>query len=346
METDGMYSIQKLGWLTGLKMALAGALAFCFCCALSRYEGYWSVVTVAAVTRPGFSNTIGKIILRIGGTIVGAVAAYLILFFFLGNNLIILILFFAVLIVPCYVSLQKTIFSYAGIATSLTLTLVLATSIYSGTLLQTMSDRLVEVWIGVFCVGIVAVMLEYFFPKKEAEDERLLMQFRHAYGELVQWKDTKSKLKAAMVIAGVASLVFAPWLYWQYPGGFWAVISCFFIMEESFVNSQRKGWFRFLSHVIAAVAGIISVVLVAGHTFLLIIPMALCFFAFGYLMVTKSVLKASGNTMAIALAVMLLADVNSLPVFGDIAARFLNVVAGIGVGLLAVYVVQRKRRQQ
>jgi uncharacterized membrane protein YccC len=343
LEKSGMYSIQKLGWVTGLKMALSGALAFYLCKVLSRPDAYWSVVTVAAVTRPGFSNTVGKIILRIVGTLVGAITAYIILFFFLGQSHIIIALYFLVLIVPGYISLQKNIFSYAGVATSLTLTLVIATSIVSGNVFQTMSDRVIEVLIGVLCVSIVTVLLECFFPKKGAEGESLSVKFRQAYSELVQWGNCGSQLKAAILIAGVASLVFAPWLYWQYPGGFWAVISCFFIMEESFVNAQRKGWFRFLSHAVAAAVGGISVILIAGHTVLLAIPLVLGFFVFGYLMAGKSALSASGNTMGIALAVMLLANINAQSGLDVVAARFFNVIGGIAVGLCAVYVVQRRQ---
>lgn len=340
-----MNSIQTLGWLTGLRMALAGALAFYFCCALRWPDAYWSVVTVAAVTRPGVSNTLAKVVARIFGTVVGAAAAYLILVFFMGHNLIVITLYFLVLIVPSYISLQKNLLSYAGIATNLTLTLVMATSIFSGEPARTMVDRIFEVLVGVLCVGVVTALLAYCFPQKKAEGQSLVVKLREACSELKQWKSCGLQFKAAITIAGVASLTFMPWLYWQYPGGFWAVLSCFFIMEESFVNSQRKGWLRFLSHVIAAVVGGVSVVLVAGHTVLFAIPLVFGFFVFGYVMAGKSALNGSGNTMGIALAVMLLANINVQSNLDVVAARFFNVILGIGVGLLAVYAVEKSQRR-
>jgi uncharacterized membrane protein YccC len=336
-----MNNNQKSAILTGTKMMLAGSMAFFIYLFLPWPYGFWTVVTVAAVTRPGLTNTLGKITTRIIGTLIGCVLAYFILQVNKDNSVIMILLFFPVVVLSSYIALQKTLFNYAGIIIGLTITIILSTSLMSGNLVQTMLYRIIDVLIGIACIAIVNIAIRVVFPKKETVIQNLGAQFRQAFQNLIQWKENKTLIKTSFVVALAASLTFFPWIYWRYPGGYWATISCFLIMEESLKDVQRKSWLRFFSHVITALIGGASAILIGEHTIWLLIPLAISFFIFGYMMVSSKSLSSTGNSMGIALSVMLLASPGVSSSLHIVAARFCNVIGGIAVGLLMIYLMQK-----
>ena len=233
-----------------------------------------------------------------------------------------------------YVALQDTAFAYADVVFGLTLTVVIASSLLAGQLYSVAVYRSLEVIVGILCIALVNLLLRYFFPKKEAPHENLREQLKCGWKELTRRKKNKSLFPIALRITIATALLFLPWLYFRYPGGFWGVISCFFIMEEDIKNVHQKGWWRFLSHVIAAAIGVVIALSIGTHLWLLLIPIVVIYFVLGYLMVVGKALSTSCNTLGIALAVMLLVDPGMHSTLDVITARFINVIAGIGVGII------------
>ena len=326
-------------------MMLAGGLAFWIYLYLPWPFGFWTVVSVAAVIRPGFTNTFGKILMRIVGTIIGGVLAYFIYIASAGNNFLMVSLFFLAIIFSSYIALQKTIFSYAGIVIGLTLTIVLSASLILGNPVLTMSIRMTDILIGISCVAAFNIILQILFPKKEAVIETLNSQINDAYFAINQWRKNKDFVITSIGIALAASLTYLPWLYFRYPGGYWAAISCFFIMEESFLSAQQRSWFRFFSHIVAAAIGGLAAIIIGNHINFLAFPLMLSFFIFGYMMVKSKTLSNAGNTMGIALVIMLLADPGTATALNIVAARFFNVIGGIAVGLLVTYGIHLVQRR-
>ena|SRR3990167_8754669 len=324
----------KSALLTGVKLSTACALAFILYTAFHWPYGYWSVVSVAAVTRPGLSFTLNKAMMRIVGTVIGAMLGYLIGWIATGNVIVVMCFFFMGIIVSSYVALQKSLMSYCGIIFGLTLTLVLASGLMTNQLFGMAVYRTIEVIVGIACILVVNSLLRLFFPRKEALKAPFIREFRLAWKKLLEFKNNKPLFFTAVRIAVAASLTFLPWVIFRYPGGYWATISCFFIMEESTMRVQEKGWMRFISHVIVAVIGVVIAFIVGNHLWYLLFPILIIYFALGYLMVSHSTFSTSCNTMGIALAIMLLANPGLASTLGVILSRFLNVIGGIGVGIL------------
>jgi len=68
--------LNKEALFSGAVMALSAVIAFVMYHYLQLSEGYWAVISIAAVTQARVNNTIFKIFLRIIGTILGAGSAY------------------------------------------------------------------------------------------------------------------------------------------------------------------------------------------------------------------------------------------------------------------------------
>jgi len=333
---------QRAAFVSGIKMMLACALAYLVSIYLYQSFSFWIVVTVAAVFRPELTNMFGKIITRIFGTLLGGVFAYFILLIARDNYVVLIALFFIVIFLSSYIALQKTIISYGGVVVGLTLPIVISASFDTQTIEQAVKYRVVEMLAGIVCVTIATYVLRLILREKEKVTQPLFSQFKEAWYELMNVKRVASLTVAALTTAVVTSVVYYTWLRWQYPEGFWAAISCLFIMEESVSSANNKSWLRFLSHLVASLIGVVSILIFYRHEQWLFLPLFLGFFGFGYLMVKSKFLSHSGNTMAIALAVMLLARVSSEAAHLDmVIVRFLNVIGGIAIGLLTMHFVEK-----
>jgi uncharacterized membrane protein YccC len=322
-------------------MMFAGALCFLIYLQLPWPNGYWAVVTVGAVVRPGITNTAATLLTRFAGTLIGSTLAYTTLVVTGGNSVATIVIFFAVIFLSSFIALQRTIYNYGGIVIGLTLTIVIAAGLMLGDPLQGMVLRVLDVLIGVCCVALIDLILSPFFPHEKRVAQQLRRQFREGWRLLWAEERNKAFVRNACAIALAASATFFPWLYWRYAGGFWATISCLFVMEESFVGVKKRSLFRLLTHIIAAIFGGVAALIIGDHELLLIIPLLIGFFLCGLSMGLHPVLRTAGNTLAIALAIMLLADPGSA--LDVIAARFLNVIGGIVVGVVVSYFVQNER---
>jgi uncharacterized membrane protein YccC len=123
----------------------------------------------------------------------------------------------------------------------------------------------------------------------------------------------------------------------KYSDGFWTTICCLFIMEENLINVKGKIWFRFLAHVLAALIAAVSALLIGDHIWLRIIPIALCFFFCGYIMVTNKVSGKAAKTLAIAACIMLLSGESESDGLEVTAMRFSYTVLGLGLGFLLTW---------
>lgn len=326
-----------LAWRTGVKMMLAALLAFVIYRAINWPYGFWSIVTIAAVTRPGLEQTWMKSLMRIAGTAIGGLCALGLMWIGVNHTTLFISLFFIIVFLSGFLALQKNILSYMGIMIGLTLTIVVAASLGSDTPLQVMLYRFSDVGIGIAAIVVVNVVMRWLTPRLHRHVPVASVDIGQAIKQLWPLSRQCHLFKPALVTAMAASMTLLPWLHYRYMGGFWATISCFFIMEENMQAVQRKSFMRFFAHVVAAVVGGLLYWVFRAHQAWLVWPLMLSFFVFGYVMVRSKNYSTAANSMAIALTVMLLADAAHYPTYDVILARFIYVVLGIFVGMLLLY---------
>ena len=63
-------------FITAIKMMLAGLMAFLLTTYFQLPMGVWALVTIAAITQTGLSQTLAKSLMRASGTLIGAVIGY------------------------------------------------------------------------------------------------------------------------------------------------------------------------------------------------------------------------------------------------------------------------------
>lgn len=324
---------EKRAWIIGISMAVAGLIAFFIYNALHFYQGYWSVITVAAVMAPTLSRTLNKMLMRMIGTVVGAHIAFIIAWISHGELFSLAILLFIFVAMVSYFALTPSLFTYAAIVANLTIVLVLGTGIETHGLMAAIEARVIEIFFGIFiCAMMIPIIYKLFLPEKNvlAHWKRDLSEAFFTYH---RHPINQNRLMVAIKISLAASSTFFIWLYFRYPGGFWAPISCFFIMEETSFGTMRSAGLRFVAHVIAALVGSIFGILLMQHLFLLALPLALGFILCGFLIGSSYSFSTMGNTLGIALTTMLLVSPGPLG-FEMTMARFLNVCLGIAVGLV------------
>lgn len=327
-------SIDRNTILMMLSLVVSANIAFFLYHYFHWQEGFWSVVTVAAVITADLSNTIDKMMARLLGTIIGAAYAYFAVYFFLDAPVVLAILLAVGIFIASIIALQSNMLYYAGIVCNITIIMVIATSIDTGNFYQIAVDRTFEVCMGIIIAGAVTTLLTKFFVVTKPPANLLIARVKEVGHSIKTLEMRTAILLTALKVVIATALTFVPWLYFRYPGGFWATISCFFIIEESLKKTHEKGLLRFLAHLIAASFGLISVILIGGHSWLLMIPLTLGLVICGYILAQGKGLSGMGNTAGIALGIMLLADPGTQGSLEIILARFINVVLGIGVGIL------------
>lgn len=318
---------------TALKMSLAGLLAFSIYLTFRLPFGYWSIITIAAVVRPGLTNTLSKALLRIVGTILGAIFGLIILTYCANHEMLMILGYFLIICCSSYIGIQKNVFNYAGIIAGVTTTIVIASGLTTHDPQYAAMWRMLEVFIGIICLMFVDLVLSYLWRQSEAPIATIRQEYLAARASFSAPQQTRVLFSTAIIVGLTMTAVFVPWLVWQYTNGFWAAISCLFIMEENLLRVQKKSWSRFSSHVIAAVIGSFSALVFTDNAWFLAIPLTCSFFAFGYFMSINKELSNMGNTMGIALAIMLLTDIGRTASLEMIMFRFSYTVLGIIVGL-------------
>lgn len=317
-------SLPKEAILSGTIMSLSAILAFSLYYYFQWSEGYWAVISIAAVTQSRVNNTILKIFLRIVGTIIGAFSAYY--FVLLLPAALLIPAFFVCLFLAVLFTLAATQYRYVMIITGLTFTLVIAAAITNN--IEDMAlIRTYEVIVGCVICSLVSLTFRYFYPEIKGEAIPHSFQFDFHRGIFTE----------ALLMSAACALTFLTWRWFNYPLGFWATISCLFVLEENAGKTIKNAWKRIYAHFLVVLfAGIVAFFISAENPFV-IIPLAIGLFACGYCLGLKSRLAAMGNTMAIALSVVLLIDVPGLSQDTIVLARFFNVIYGVSVAFLIIY---------
>jgi len=114
-------------------------------------------------------------------------------------------------------------------------------------------------------------------------------------------------------------------------------------MEENQHGTFKKGFFRFFSHLVATILGLICVLalLHLPYTWRLI-PLLITFFACGFLIGSENQYASMGNTLGIAVAIMLLTTPDAHDTLHIIFARFYNVMIGVVVAFSVLFFKWRR----
>lgn len=321
--------------ITAFKMSVAGIIGFMLVNHFHLPESVWCLVTIAAVLQAGLDQTLTKALMRVIGTLVGAVIGYWIALFTQADPILIMVLTFCVIFMTSYIAIQPTVYSYAGIVMGMTIAIIVFFGLAHGNVKAVAIDRTLEVLLGVGIVAVINLILffcvKYFFPQGIVKTP--------TSWTLPEFKIKKQHVIAASKIASACVLTFLWWGYFKQPQGYWATISCLLIMEENQKVTLRKGLFRFASHFIAALLGFIFALALLHAPYLWrLIPLALTFFICGFLIGTKNKYAGMGNTLGIAIAIMLLASPNITETIHVIFVRFYNVMIGIAVAFLVLLI--------
>ncbi len=303
-------------------------------------KGFWAVLTVTAVIRPSIEHTCGKAIMRILGTFIGGFLAYILMLLSHGNILIITIGLLIISTFSGLVILHKGIISYAGVVIGLTAIVVLSDSLslgygHYGTVFI---ERTSLVMFGVFVAYTINILINILF-KKERFNFNFMANLKHAGDGLFDRARLKSSLPMALLLAMIILITYVPWLIWQTVGGYWAAITCFFIIEERILGIIGKGKLRFGAHFCAASLGIVGVLLSLLYPPLKIFTLCFGYIIAGYIIVNAKNLSHTGNTFAIALTIMLLYDHQGIDTIEIVLLRFFYVLIGIIVGFISIKLI-------
>lgn len=320
--------------ITAFKMSAAGLIGFFFVEYFHLAMGVWCLVTIAAVVQTGLDQTLAKSLMRAIGTIVGALLGYAIALFAKGNPITMIALVFTVIFLTSSIALQPTIYSYAGIVTGMTLSIIVFFSLAGGDYYVVAVNRTIEVLLGIAILAIVNFILFYivkkFFPGGIQES---ILSWK-----LPQFKIKKQFIEPSLKVASACIFTFMIWYFFKQPQGYWGVLTCLLIMEENQIGTLKKGLFRFTSHFFAAVFGLICVLSLMDFSYVWrIVPLFITFFVCGFLIGTKNKYASMGNTLGIAISIMLLSDPNSHETIQLIFARFYNVMIGIAVAFTVLF---------
>lgn len=318
-------------FFTAFKMLAACLLGFTLILHCHLPESVWCIITIAAVTQAGLDQTLTKSLMRCIGTLVGAVLGCLIVWVGKNNLAITLPLVFIAIYVTSQIALQPTIYSYAGIVTGMTIAIIVFFNLVHQNIIAMAIDRTIEVLLGIGLLSAINIMLyptvKYFFnysiSNKSPSWTLPTFSLHSAY--------TIASLKVSIACIGTFLICY----YCKLPQGYWATLTCLLIMEENTKGTIKKGIFRFFAHFIAAGIGLFFVLIFLHLPYSWrIIPLAITFFLCGLLIGTKNQYASMGNTLGIAVAIMLLTTPGTQETIQVILERFYNVVIGIAVAYM------------
>lgn len=310
------------------KMAIAGAIAFLIYALFKTSMGFWSVVTIAAITQASSHGTVIKSIMRAGGTLIGALLGFIAAHLTHQNPYILIPAVFILITLTSFFALQKTIYSYAGIVAGMTIAIILFYSVIQSNVTDITIDRSLEILVGVFILLIINCVILFYQKQLGAEISNVANVFANSKKLTL----SHQSLLPALKVSCATLLTFLIWYYFRLPEGYWAAITCLLIMEENTNVTLEKGFFRFSAHIIAIVLALLVTLSFTHINFLWkILPLTFAFFACGYLISTQTSYAGIGNTIGIAIAIMLLTSPNTHMMPHLIFARFYNVIIGISI---------------
>src|SRR3990167_4274908 len=250
-------------FITAIKMMLAGLMAFLLTTYFQLPMGVWALVTIAAITQTGLSQTLAKSLMRASGTLIGAVIGYTIAVLAHGDVSVMMISLLIAVWFSSYIALQPTIYSYAGIITGMTIAIILFFSIAGDNYTPIAVDRTAEVMLGVFTLTILNIFL--FFIVKKYYPKAITRK-------IISWKLPKLKIESRFAIPATkvslaCFITFVIWYCFKQPEGYWATI------------------------------GFLAVILLLHYPYTYrLIPLLITFFLCGYLIGTENQYAGMGNT--------------------------------------------------
>lgn len=311
-----------------LVMSLSAICCFLLYSYFNWSQGYWSVISVAAITQLYINKTLLKMLLRIIGTFLGAATAYYAVQL-LSPNYLLLVFFFGLFFATLF-TLALRQYRYVMIITGLTFTLVIAAGI-THTVQEMAIIRTYEVIIGCVTCAVISFALTYFFPQNKEGAKKEKLRFTFNPGMLAE----------SFIVSSACFLTFLTWHLFQYPFGFWAPVTCLFVLEESMGKTMKNGEKRILAHILVSLfAGGVAFFIPSSHI-VIVIPLAIGFAIIGYCLGVKNWLSEIANTMGVAWAIMLLVDDPTMSQIEIVLARFFNVVYGVTVAFLVIYLSNR-----
>ena len=325
--------------IIGLQMSLCGLICFVITQHFHLKEGFWSVVTISAITRPNFSATFIKAGLRLTGTICGASIGYLMAksIGYSPFELFFVVLLFAT--VTVYISLQTKPYNYLSIVAGFSAVIVIE-SFLLGNIRSIALYRTLEVCLGIIVMALVSwIMAKFFASKNKLIDYEAPKKIYQTYKAM---HFSKVDLINALVISVTVSLTFLSWMIFRYPQGIWVTITLFVIMEDSIKGTHEKALARFLGQTFAALLGGTVALLFPTNLLIIGLVLGLGFFICGMVIGHESKLTAAGNHAGSALAIMLLAGLPN-EVTEVVVGRFFNVLAGIIIAITVSYIQFRKK---
>lgn len=335
--------MQRNNLITPIKMASAGAVAFLIYALFNTDMGFWSVVTIAAITQASSQGTLVKSIMRTLGTLIGALLGFLAAKIAHQNPYILIPSIFCLITLTSFFALQNTIYGYAGIVAGMTIAIILFYSVIQTNITQLAVDRSLEILMGVAILLLINCII--LFYQKQFFSE--IFQLRETFVSSNILILPNQTLIPALKVSCASLITFLIWYYFHLPEGYWSAITCLLIMEENVKATFTKAFFRFSAHVIAVVIAFL-IALAFAHTHFLwkIFPLIAAFFACGYLISSKKPYASMGNTIAIAVSIMLVSSPDITTISHLIFARFYNVLIGISIAFLALSIPITSRQNR
>lgn len=320
--------------ICGVRFATACLLGFIFYHAFDLQFGYWAVVTISAVMQPFIKITTQKAWLRLFGTLVGVVIGFLAALLIKEIPHSLWAIFFISMFISGTLIFFNRKYSYLGIVCGITIIIIITTYNQYPELLYNVSIiRTIDVIVGILIAWLCSV---WIFPGPE--EQQVLVP------KVAAVKPTwRVVLKHSLIMSIATTLSLVPWFSWHYSGGFWAPISCLFIVEENIDKTQEKGMRRFLAHIIVVIIALLFSFFLNSPIFVGI-ALFCGMFLFGYWMIKPpfGFDASTANTMAIAYAIVLLVSPGQANTISTALARFTNTVLGIAIGLVIVHLIHRK----
>lgn len=290
-------------------------------------EPFLAWVSIAAVMQLSSSVTCARGIMRIIGTLLGTLLTFLVLAMAHGHPVLIGL---GGLIITCIagnIMFKPGVVSYAGIMIGITMIIILAFSP-----LQNADPMIALPEVGMILIGTVCALFSEwvisFFTRESFFAQTNRQEIVNALLLLVKRDRNPHKLMMMAQLLLAVAITMTPWLFFQYHDGFWAITSCFFILEESFSGTTVKSRNRLIAHFISALVAA-AIVLISFNTPIMRFPLYVCaIWGICIFMIKRKDIFFVGITLSIALTIMVMGDINEF-----IINRFVYTLLGIVVGL-------------
>ncbi|MCF6775820.1 FUSC family protein [Thiotrichales bacterium 19X7-9] len=325
----------KQSILTSLKFIIAAAIVYVLIQLFQWENGYWAMISIAAIIRPNTHHIYTKAIMRIIGTLIGGLLAYILLIIAQESIIVLTVGLFIISLFAGFIILQKNSFNYAGIIIGLSAIIIIASAYQTHNYFDVVISRCAFVLLGITVLFLVNLFIKLF--DSNTESIPLRNEFLSNIKQLVNQPNIRLNLLTSILLALSVIITFFPWLIFQYHGGFWAAITCYFIIEETAFGVYKKAKLRFLAHIGAALIALLAVMITLYIPYFSILILLIGYIICAFIIVNAKSLSHTGNTMAIAMTIMILASLHDVDI-NNIIARFFNVVLGIIIGLIICHI--------